>query len=544
MTIDRVLRLFELPLLTKELNEQAERRRTYLVRFVYASVLFAVACGIFYGNFLTGETRSGSLGQGRFMFERLVEFQFWGICLFLPALASGAFTVEKERNSLGLLMITTLTPWQIVLQKLLSRLVPMFMFLLLSLPLMAVAFSFGGVTEDHLWSGILLLVLTCVQVGSLALMCSAFCRTTAEAFVASYVVFAVLFKMFPIGWAPFLFERAAENSLVVTLMSTLFMQSMTGLFLFFARVFLETRAFVPPRNMVLEFFKFLDARFTEANKVTGGIVLVKDGDMLPGDEPVAWRETTKKSLGTFRYLFRVLVVLELPILLACQLIRFPSPGMSPGLNGMTALLYALWGIAGMMIAVHAASVISSERSRQTLDVLLTTPLSGREILVQKFRGVRRLIRVLLVPFLTIFVFEAWWNQERRVEYVVESLVIVGIYLPLAAWLSMWIGLTLRSQMKAILTSLSLIAGWVLLPIAARYLVSDLLSIESTSHARFLMTLSPATLIPAIEARKSDPATLPDPLWLCCLINFAVYGPLLVLFRRLCLKDADAHLGRS
>lgn len=152
---------WELPLLVKELNEQSSRPRTYVVRFLYAASLFTAACALFYGGFLSGDTNT--LGRGRFMFERLVTYQFWAIFVFLPAISCTALTIEKERNSLGLLLITSLRPWQIVLQKALGRIVPMLTFLLLSFPLMAVAYSFGGVTEDYLWSGTYLLVITCFQ---------------------------------------------------------------------------------------------------------------------------------------------------------------------------------------------------------------------------------------------------------------------------------------------------------------------------------------------------------------------------------------------
>ena len=149
MSSGRWTSMWELPLLVKELNEQSSRPRTYVIRFLYAATLFISACALFYGRFFMSDS-TDTLGRGRFMFERLVTYQFWAIFLFLPAISCTALTIEKERNSLGLLLITSLRPWQIVLQKALGRIVPMLTFVLLSFPLMAVAYSFGGVTEDYL----------------------------------------------------------------------------------------------------------------------------------------------------------------------------------------------------------------------------------------------------------------------------------------------------------------------------------------------------------------------------------------------------------
>jgi hypothetical protein len=62
----------------------------------------------------------------------------------------------------------------------------------LSLPLLAYAYTLGGISAEYLWNGIWLLVLAAIQVGTIALCCSAFCRTTVGAFIASYLVTAIV----------------------------------------------------------------------------------------------------------------------------------------------------------------------------------------------------------------------------------------------------------------------------------------------------------------------------------------------------------------
>jgi ABC-type transport system involved in multi-copper enzyme maturation permease subunit len=549
----RFLRLFELPLLAKELNEQAARKRTYIIRFVYAGLLFAAACSLFYGNFLQdGGGSSSGLGQGRRMFEHLVTLQFWSIYLLLPAVSCGCLTVEKERNSLGLLLITALSPWQIVVQKLLGRVVPMLTFVLLSFPLMAVAYSFGGITPDYLWSGIVLLLLACFQAAALSVMCSAWFPTTVEAFVANYTLFLALFYILPFGWGRWVFARASDASFRETLAWAPFSLVMTGGFLVAARLVLISRAFVSPKNVLLGIFLRLDRFFNDANSVTGGIVLVKDGDLLPGREPVAWRETTKKSLGTFRYLFRVLVVLELPLLYVVTSLRDYVPG-GPDINRISVLLYGLWCLGGAMIVVHAGSVIASERTRQSLDVLLATPLSGGEILRQKLRGVQRLIHVLLVPFLTIFAFEVWWFQrtEFRWFYLLLAVASVAVYLPLLAWLALWVGLKVRSQIKSVLGTTALVAGWLFVPVVVRAVITDMAGLNVPSWLEWLLALNPADQIAGIEgltraalATRRELEFLPILNYVGRLIiNFLVYTLLWHVLRRKCLENADRLLGR-
>ena len=135
----KFLRRSPLPLLTKDLTELAARKRSYIFRVVYALALFA-AFLLFFQSTLPRSVPNllYILGSGRQMFEFLIIMQFFGVFIFLPAMMSGVLTYEKERDSLSLLFLTRLRPWEIVLQKYLGRLVPMFTFLLLSLPLLAV----------------------------------------------------------------------------------------------------------------------------------------------------------------------------------------------------------------------------------------------------------------------------------------------------------------------------------------------------------------------------------------------------------------------
>src|SRR5262245_86896 len=153
-SMTRRLPHFGLPLLGKELIEQAARKRTYVIRTLYASLLFFVCCLMFYDTLRIGATSPFAvLGRGRQMYDILVGLQFAGIYLFMPALACGVITHEKERASLQLLFLTRLGPWTILFEKLTSRLVPMFGFLLLSLPLLAYAYTLGGISPGHLWNG-------------------------------------------------------------------------------------------------------------------------------------------------------------------------------------------------------------------------------------------------------------------------------------------------------------------------------------------------------------------------------------------------------
>lgn len=523
---------FGLPLLAKELAEQAARMRTYVVRVVYACSFFVAAYVMFQATFAQAGNAFGLLGQGGRMFATLAIVQLYSIYLFMPAITSGAITHEKERNCLGLLLLTHLGPLKILLEKLLSRLIPMYTFLLLAMPVMAFTYMLGGVSTGQFWATLVLLAVTCIMVGSFSLACSAYCQSTVTAFVTTYVLGVFFFTcLLPVNG---FMSTTGIQSVEVLIAASVAEFCFAVVFLAVAKVFLVEHAFMEPRDTLLEFFKVLDGIFWDMNRVTGGIVLVNENTSLPKDRALAWRETTKKSLGTVRYLFRILTMIEGPLVL---ILAFVAEERAYSTQGVAAnLVFTLWIIAIAMISIKATSLVSSERTRQTLEVLLTIPMSGRDILLEKFHGVRRLMIVMSIPFLTVLGLQVWWERGGWTRqnfnlwlFSATSFSSLVIFLPLIAWVSLWIGLVARSQARAILVSLGVIFGWVYLPY-----VYHLRSV-SFGTPIFPDILSPAYLIVTNESRK---------MTLGLAVGFCVfYGIVLYCVRRFCLANADFYLGR-
>lgn len=602
----KLLKHFGLPLLAKELIEQAARKRTYVVRAGYAILLFLSAYIFFYDTLRVGSASPlAALGRGRQMLEILVGLQFAGIYLFMPALTCGVIAQEKERASLQLLFLTRLGPWAILFEKLASRMVTMLGFLLLSLPLLAFAYSLGGISPEYLWTGVGLLLITVFQLGALSLFCSAYCRTTVSAFVMSYLLLAVTSLGPALLLVIFLNERSLQNSAIGQFVQSLglfeseeqflfpfcapaqyFGSASIGMgrfgllphwaslllrcvpmifsgvvFLVLARVCLVRRAFAPPRNLVLKFFKKLDSTFHRLNdnRWTKGIVLIGDAASLPETEPIAWRETTKRSLGRARYLLRLLLAVEIPVLVLCVFLAVVSTDNNEPLGSY--LVFFLWCFAVLVVAVQSASLIAGERSHQTLDVLCATPLSSKEIIRQKFRGVRRVIVALLVPLCTVFIFQSWWKSEtsglRYANYTafgwpavsvplycVCSALSAVIYLPMVAWLSLWIGLRTRSQARAITGAVAAIVAWCIGPLLFCVApIGILVQPSNDSPFGFVLLLSPmlAILLNELDGFREVFRT---GQWVAVILNFLLYGSALFLFRRSCLNDADRLLGRA
>lgn len=541
----RRLTWYRLPILSKDLTEQAQQKRTYLIRFAYAFVLFVTACALFYANIGVSADPGEALGRGRLHFSRLLIFQIAALYLIVPLLTAGAITAEKQSDTLVLLLLTTLTPRQIVVQKFASRMTPILTFVCLSFPLLAITYTFGGVTLGELIFGILLLISTCVQLGAFAILCSAYCVTTAQSLVVTYVGYAAFL------WIAFLFTGAGNQTNSVYTQATV----ATGFGIFFtvaclsyAESVLVRRAFAAQRNYVLEFFRWLDGVYERMNVVTGGVVLVRDRGVLPKAAPIRWRETRKKSLGTFRYLFRVLVALELPLLFLIQWIRLSINNDSRDTT-ISLFLYLVWVVSAILVAIHSASLISAERSRQTLSVLLVSPMSAQRILGEKLSGVHRLIAVLGVPFATIFIFEWWWFNSSWF-YVVLSALTVVVYLSVIQWLALTIGLRVRHQLPAIVVTLSMLVVWTA-GLASVIPVLNHFQIEAAAWLPYvILALSPVDMITSIQqsAPQQGGIASAGSVWNAStwpvLFHFSFYGTLYFLLRWRSRYKADRRLGRN
>lgn len=576
------LGVFSFPLLVKELTEAAARRRTYVLRVVYAVLLYSLF-GLYAPHWLWrgNATAMFAMGAGAQMFGIVVTVQLCGIALFLPALMCGRITQEKERDSLVLLFLTELRPWQIVLQKYVGGLVPMLSFLLLSMPLAAIAYAFGGVSPEHLGAGIYTLLLACLQLGALALMLSAWCRSTVAAFIATYFLATVLyvgpplatqflvsqylisqhsswqfFELSPLGLLGYQRLLGASN----VFSSSIPILISIAVFLVAARVFLVRRAFVPPSNRFLRIFRRLDAFMQRANRRVGNVMVLRETRSLPGDDPVAWREMTRHALGKPHYLIRVLVCIEIPVIFLCMLMGAEPPGYQRDCVALSVLAALAGGLAVLALSGRAANAFVAERVNQTIDVLLTTPLGAREIVAQKARVLRRFMLVLAIPLATIFGFELWLEHElpgwgsqsdQPLLYATCAAVALLVYLPLVSWLSLWIGLKMKTRFKAIITAVAVIVAWCAVPWVAMVGVSEWMEPSRVMRssmpyrdsyydaAELFTLLSPVTAVGLNELPYPNPSNLYS--WLPMGANFIFYAACLALFRWLALARADRYL---
>jgi ABC-type transport system involved in multi-copper enzyme maturation permease subunit len=568
--LDSVMTVVRLPLLRKELIELAARGRTYILRLIAGVGLFGFFClGVMPGDM--GASYS-HLGMGADVFRQVLICLFVGIYALLPAMMCGAIAGEKERQTLPLLLLTGLTPREILWEKYLSRLVPMLSLMLLSMPLLAIAYSLGGVSPGRLLSGIVALIVSCAQVGALSIMFSAWCNSTITAFISFYTLGALMLAgcacicAVPAGFlgggaglviaaGAFPAAVAAEDPpLWATAVASISGMAIAGYFLHLGARYVNMFSLVPPRDPLSRLLNVMDARLGSYAQGLTRRPESSEGKRARWDRLVAAWHSAGLIISAEGRVLRFILAIEIPVA-AIALFSVGATEKDYSGSPLTWTAMMLWGLAALLVSVQSANAFAAERAHQTLDVLLVTPLTGREIVLRKMRSSVKIVGVALVPIATILLAQAWivartwrdsWLGHRSlVAHVVVGLVGAAVTLLAFAWLSAWIGLHSWRRERSLVTAVITILAWSFVPLLAVPVI-----LGQSIWLSFPLFASPAFTMLRLASIGRPPALyyirevlqewhelwgVPASLLLCAGVA--------ITFILLCLVRADKYLGR-
>jgi ABC-type transport system involved in multi-copper enzyme maturation permease subunit len=604
----------ELPLLKRELIESAQHLRTYVLRVVMLCVMALVFLLLYAEVTRIRRHPLDLLGQGYHFTVALLIFTTCAIYALLPAMACSAITFEKEKQTLGLLLASRLRPGTIIMEKTMSRLMPILSLLVIASPLFAVAYLFGGVSLAESAAGILIVLMIAVHVVALAIFCSTVFQTGLAAFWATYVILGFWYFTVPIycelaRYRPF---RTPDSELFLCAWYPLVLlvdrrpPDLTKAFLFTCPTNLATIGLLVASRFTL-------TRFGMGNSLSVG-KLLQHGmgwfravgrsalnlvlNLLPWRRKPQWF-TEPETTGPGRPLDdtqtlsiawreKRRVLLHRPFLIAsiCAaplalefLYMLDHAGRSSWTEEGSAFTSFILQIVILLVVMGlGCRLFAMERERQTIDSLLTMPIPTRQILSQKLAGINRLTLIAIIPifvaglmnvlFTEVEVYDElglqmgirhrWRNDVVVVPvwspgWFVASfrflVCVVGnalIYIQIVKWVSVYCGLRLPNQMKAMLASLLSILGLCILPILVTTLFLISLDLNPDDFPVFWFT-SPVPMAVLNEIHEIDSvfrrSWFPNSEWLVVLTNFAVYGTLAVGLRAFVLARLNKLLQR-
>jgi len=180
----------------KELRGRMRGRRAFVILSLYLVLLAGFAWMVelmmerTYSTGIGGNAVFATAAIGQGIFAALLMLETLLVAFLAPMATAGSISLEREKQTLEMLAATPITSFAIVLGKLLSALVYVWLLIAASIPLTAVVFVFGGVAPDDVARGYLVLIVTALGFGSFGLFCSSLVKRTQAA--TAITIFGVL----------------------------------------------------------------------------------------------------------------------------------------------------------------------------------------------------------------------------------------------------------------------------------------------------------------------------------------------------------------
>lgn len=186
----RLRKIYDNPLIQKDGLSRMRSWRAPAVIGLYLGLLGLFAYLMFAVQMGGGRRVWGFAQVGSGVFTGMAMVQLALVCLFTPAVASGAVSGERERQTLDVLVVSGVSSLGIVWGKLIASVAFILLLIASALPLFATVFLFGGVDVQQFAVMQLLTVTTALTIGSAAVFVSVLSRRTL---VATVLAFGVTF---------------------------------------------------------------------------------------------------------------------------------------------------------------------------------------------------------------------------------------------------------------------------------------------------------------------------------------------------------------
>lgn len=394
--------MYAKPIFNKESVVHFSTIKVYLLRMFFILVLG--------GTFFIVLTGSGSQQEAvEDLYYILFMIMLYSAYLIGPAFSSAAVSVEKQKNTLGLLFLTDLSPGEIVVGKFFSRFSYIALMLVSALPILIFGVAIGGSTYGDVFAVMLIIIAQLYMVTALTILYSVLLKRNILVMVVSYLS---LFVLVGVPWsvgglwswfsAPFAIDQIASRYLLMRDPSAFtYILYNVGFAFAAGTFFLVLCSWIVKRATDWDFFSFLsvvmkktDAIFRFVSFETFG--MSEKHLTSKFKNPFAWKETNARLFLRGKYLVRLIalfIAVSLYLYYASSAGMIETSAMDRYIRpSMTYhhLFLTLESIALLLVVtVLASSSIIAEKENQVIDVLLTTPMNPSVLINGKYYGMLR-----------------------------------------------------------------------------------------------------------------------------------------------------------
>ena len=465
------MQLISNPVLQRELLVNLRKPRAFGLLLMYQVLLAAVV----YFAWPTDNVRLDLSDSSSS--SVLVDLVFLGqyvlAALMAPSFAAGSIAGEKERMTYEMLLASPIRPESIVLGKLVAALTHLAILIFASLPIVMLCLPLGGVSFYEVLAAYLALIASVITFGMISVAAGSFFSRTSSALVVSYLMILPLALMGVLFWGAM--SQFGETRLNMAMTVIPGFAAAVTIVLFYI---CSSRMLYPP-DFGSEGKEVINIE--EENKNAIGVVIVRDqfpdrllappnrNTLMPeGTNPVYDKEMRSEIFGQGTLMLRLAI--QVSMFLALPLMAyflFIAPHLTPWYVSYVVLFNLLIG------PVFSAGSVTSERERQTLDLLLTTSITPWQILWGKLLSGLRVSSVLtlflLWPLLIAIVLgvidtEAWRATPTKIAY----LLIYALTCVTTSMLALFFSTVCKKTGSSLMVTYSVIILLYVAPLAANF----------------------------------------------------------------------------
>ena len=495
----RWMALFENPVLNRELLVNLRTNKSFFLLAAYQIIL----AGVVYFSWPDVKNTvelSVRNQKNAALIDVLFLSQFVLTSLIAPSFAAGGIAGEKERRTYEMLLASPVRPQTIVFGKLVASLTHLAILVFSSLPIVMLCLPMGGVSIYEVLVQMLVVLASMTTFCMISLTCSSYFTRTAASLSISYLFILILAALTLWVWNGLRLDGQSRlNFMLLGIPSFAIVISVPLFHLVAARMMF-------PPDVGSEGAQVVDLEKETMDAV--GLVLNRDAfpdrlllpptrlDLMPDNaNPVYDKEMRSEFIGQgtlmLRWVIQISMIMAIGLMAGCVIIWTQYIGY-----------YICYMVVFNVLVgpVFSAGIVTSERERQTLDLLLTTPLSGGQIWMGKMLASLRVSSVLTSFLLWPLVCGIFLRLFP--DYITSPWTLFGyaVIIGLTCWTTCTVGLFFSTVYSK--TSVSIIV----------------------SYACLLLLYA---VIPGIAVPLSESAG-PDSKWM--LTAFASLSPFFATFR--------------
>jgi ABC-type transport system involved in multi-copper enzyme maturation permease subunit len=390
------------PVFVYEWITSARRWQVYAMRSLFVTaLLLALACvwiNMDRASYGSAIIFLASLGE-RF-FVGAIGVQLALVVLLAPAMTAGAISIDRARGTLLHILVTDLSAAEIVLGKLAVRLTQVLGVLACTFPVLQIISLLGGVDPNALLCALVVAVGLAVLCCSLGLTFSLWARKTHEAVLLSYSVLFLWMLAEPIfgllgstlGWSWLQFPKYLDPIFLafapywspgrVVWVDYIWFLALTCSI----SVALAGKAMLEIRSVCTSDRGSYGRRSSRSVRGNGMLsFMIRNIPWLTPSldgNPVVWLEWRRSRPGR-RAIWLTIAYAGLAVFFSVVSVVWSRALAVSFLNGV------LVSIGLLVLGLLAATSLVDEQGGRSLELLLSTPLSTRRILVGKWLGVLR-----------------------------------------------------------------------------------------------------------------------------------------------------------